>query len=100
MIQTIKAQDDKVASKIRIETVKNKCAPPFKQCEVIIRFGEGIDRIHSVIQQALEQKILTRKGAWFHYKEENIAQGADNMRALLKEDDGLFHEIESKLKKR
>jgi len=97
MIQTIKSQDDKVASKIRVETVKNKCATPAKQCEVIIRFGEGIDRIHSVIQQALEQKILDKKGGWFSYNEKNIANGADNMRLLLKEDTGLLQEIELKL---
>ncbi|UUD37082.1 recombinase protein, RecA [Mycoplasmopsis californica] len=83
---------------IRMKVVKNKLAAPFKTVDSEIIYSLGINKIGEVVQLALEQNILQRKGAWYAYKEENIAQGMANLIVVLKENTKMYDEILSLIK--
>lgn len=72
-----------VANKTKIKCIKNKVAPPFKECEVEIRYGEGIDITSDLLDRAAEANIINKSGAWYSYKEEKIGQGSAQTREWL-----------------
>ena len=96
-IETLKVGGEMVGSRTRAKVVKNKIAPPFKEAEFDIMYGEGISRVGELIDLAVKADVMQKSGAWFYYGEMRLGQGRDNVKELLKNDDRLRNEIESKL---
>jgi recombination protein RecA len=93
----IKDGDTIVGSKHRARVVKNKVAPPYKQAEFDIIFGEGIDIVGGIIDIATEKNIIQKSGSWYSYGENKLGQGRDAVKQLLKDNPDLLAEINSKL---
>jgi len=96
-ISTLKLGDQVIGSRTRVKVVKNKVAPPFKEVEFDILYGEGISRTGDVLDLAVERNIVDKSGAWFSYGKERIGQGRENSRTWLKEHPEVLAEIEGKL---
>ena len=96
-IETLKVNGEMVGSRTRAKVVKNKIAPPFKEAEFDIMYGEGISRVGELIDIADKADVMQKSGAWFYYGETRLGQGRDNVKELLKSDDRLRNEIEAKL---
>ncbi len=96
-IATLKQGDQIIGSRTRVKVVKNKVAPPFKEVEFDILYGEGISRTGDVLDMAVERSIVEKSGAWFSYGKERIGQGRENSRTWLKEHPEVLAEIEEKL---
>jgi recombination protein RecA len=94
----IKKGEEVVGSETRVKVVKNKVAPPFKQAEFDILYGEGISREGEIIELGVLHKIVEKSGAWYSYKGEKIGQGKDNSREYLKEHKDVAAEIEAKVR--
>jgi len=84
-IETIKQGNDMVGNRTRIKVVKNKVAPPFKQAEIDIMYGEGISREGSLVDIGVEMEIVQKSGAWFSYNGERLGQGRENAKQFLKD---------------
>ncbi|MEQ1719492.1 MAG: recombinase RecA [Nitrosomonas sp.] len=95
---SIKKGEEVIGNETRVKVVKNKVAPPFKQADFDILYGEGISRESEVIELGVLHKIIDKAGAWYAYKGEKIGQGKDNVRDYLKEHKELAHEIEQKIR--
>ena len=96
-IATIKQGDQVVGSRTRVKVVKNKVAPPYKEAEFDILYGEGISRTGDVLDLAVDKGIVDKSGAWFSYNKERIGQGRENSRQFLKDNPEMLAEIEGKL---
>jgi recombination protein RecA len=94
----IKKGDEVIGSETRVKVVKNKVAPPFKQAEFDILYGEGISREGEIIELGTNMKLVEKSGAWYSYKGEKIGQGKDNAREYLKEHPEISGEIEAKIR--
>ena len=94
----IKKGEEVIGSETRAKVVKNKVAPPFKQANFDILYGEGISREGEIIELGVEQKIIDKSGAWYSYGKERIGQGKDNTRDYLKEHAELANEIDAKIR--
>jgi recombination protein RecA len=94
----IKVGDRSVGNRVVVRIVKNKLAPPFRDANFDIYFGEGISHEGEVLDIAVENSIISKSGAWFSYGDERIGQGRDNARAFLKENRDLLTEIETKVR--
>ena len=97
-IGAIKRGEEVVGSETRVKVVKNKVAPPFKQTEFDILYGEGISREGEIIELGVLNKIVDKSGAWYAYNGEKIGQGKDNSREYLKEHPEIAREIEAKIR--
>jgi recombination protein RecA len=97
-IQTEKDGDDAVGNRTRVKVVKNKCAPPLRQCEFSIEFGKGISRVGELIDLGVEAKIIAKSGAWYKYGNRQLGQGKDKAGHVLLGDPDLAGEIESKIR--
>jgi len=97
-IGAIKDGDRVVGNRTRVKVVKNKCAPPFRETEFDIMYGEGISREGDLIDIASNNNVVEKSGAWFSYKGERLGQGRDNVKKLLKENTGLRDRIEHDVK--
>lgn len=97
--ETLKAGGEVVGSRTRIKVVKNKIAPPFKEAEFDIMFGEGISREGDILDLAAELSIINKSGAWYAYNGEKIGQGRDNAKKYLKENPAVFEEIDAAVRK-
>lgn len=97
-VENLKQGTDVVGSRTRVKVVKNKVAPPFKQAEFDIMYGEGISREGSVLDVAVNNDIVLKSGAWFSYGDTRIGQGRENAKQYLKDNPELTKEIESKLR--
>jgi len=95
---TIKKGDEVVGSETRCKVVKNKVAPPFKQANFDILYGEGISREGEIIDLGVEAKIVDKAGAWYSYNGSKIGQGKDNTREYLKANPAIAREIENKVR--
>jgi recombination protein RecA len=84
-IETLKEGTEAVGNRVRVKIVKNKVAPPFKQAEFDIAYGEGISWEGSVLDVALDKKIITKSGSYFSYGDERLGQGRTNVKAFLAE---------------
>src|SRR5678815_1927822 len=98
-IASIKDGDQIIGGRTRVKVVKNKVAPPFRQAEFDINYGEGISRAGELIDLGLEAKIVDKSGAWLSYGDLRIGQGRENAKQFLKENPELAAEIEGKLRK-
>jgi recombination protein RecA len=94
----IKRGDEVIGSETRVKVVKNKVAPPFKQAEFDILYGEGISREGEIIELGSNLKLVEKAGAWYSYKGEKIGQGKDNARDYLKEHPEVADEIDAKIR--
>lgn len=94
----IKKGDETIGSETRVKVVKNKVAPPFKQADFDILYGEGISRESEIIELGVHHKLIDKAGAWYAYNGEKIGQGKDNVRDYLKEHPKMAQEIEQKIR--
>jgi recombination protein RecA len=99
-IETLKDGQDAVGSRTRVKVVKNKVAPPFKQAEFDIMWGQGISREGSLIDLGVEQGIVRKAGAWYTYDSDQLGQGKENARSFLRDNPDLADEIEKKIKEK
>ena len=97
-IGAIKDGDKVVGNRTRVKVVKNKCAPPFRESEFDIMYGEGISREGDLLDLASNHNIVEKSGAWFSYKGERLGQGRDNVKNMLKENRELLERIEADVK--
>lgn len=97
-IGAIKDGDRVVGNRTRVKVVKNKCAPPFRETEFDILYGEGISKEGDLIDLAVAQNVVEKSGAWFSYKTERLGQGRENVRNLLRENTELRDRIEADVK--
>jgi recombination protein RecA len=98
-IGAIKEGDEATGNRVRVKVVKNKVAPPFKQAEFDIMYGDGISREGLLIDLGVEQRIVDKSGAWFSYAEDRLGQGRENTRTFLKENPDIADAIERDLRK-
>ncbi len=99
-IGAIKKGDEVVGNQTRVKVVKNKMAPPFKQAEFEILYGEGISREGEIIDLGVAEGIVDKSGAWYSYNGDRIGQGKENARQFLKENPDMAAEIEGQLRAR
>jgi len=97
-IGAIKKGDEVIGSETRVKVVKNKVAPPFRQAEFDILYGEGISREGEIIELGVAHKIIDKAGAWYSYGKDRIGQGKDNTRDYLKQHPEVAQEIEGKIR--
>ena len=97
-IETLKDGTDMVGNRTRVKVVKNKMAPPFKQAEFDILYGQGISREGSLIDLGVEHGIVRKAGAWFTYESDQLGQGKENARNYLKRNPEVAAEIERRLR--
>ncbi len=97
-IGAIKQGDEIIGSETRVKVVKNKVAPPFKQAEFDILYGEGVSREGEIITLGVKEGIIDKSGAWYSYGSDRIGQGKDNVRNFLKEHPEMAAEIEGKIR--
>ncbi|RRD61920.1 recombinase RecA [Leucobacter sp. OH1287] len=96
-VQTLKDGQNAVGNRTRVKVVKNKMAPPFKQAEFDIIYGEGISREGSLIDLGVEEGIIKKSGAWFTYNGDQLGQGMEKARNFLKTNEAVATEIEQKI---
>ena len=97
-IGAIKDKDNIIGNQTRVKVVKNKMAPPFKQVEFDIMYGEGISKVGEIIDHAVEAEIINKSGSWFSYEGTKLGQGRDSVKNLLKDNPELMETLETKLK--
>src|SRR5574341_1160854 len=97
-IGSIKKGEEVIGSETRAKVVKNKVAPPFRQAEFDILYGEGISREGEIVELGTAHRVLDKTGAWYTYGKERIGQGKDNARDFLKENPRIAQEIEAKIR--
>jgi recombination protein RecA len=97
-IENLKDGTDVVGSRTRVKVVKNKVAPPFRQCEFDIMYGKGISKEGSLLDVGVDLEMVKKSGAWFTYEGEQLGQGKENARAFLAEHIDVRDEIESKVR--
>ena len=98
-IGAIKDGDVVVGGRTRVKIVKNKMAPPFREAEVDMMYGEGVSREGDLIDLAVERKIIDKSGAWFSYGGERLGQGRENVKVFLKEHTDIRQNIEDRVRK-
>ncbi|MFE9745824.1 recombinase RecA [Actinosynnema sp. NPDC091369] len=99
-IETLKDGGEPVGNRTRVKVVKNKVAPPFKQAEFDILYGQGISREGSLIDMGVDQGILRKSGAWYTYEGDQLGQGKENARKFLRENPDVANEIEKRIKEK
>ncbi len=99
-IETLKDGAAAVGNRTRAKIVKNKVAPPFKQAEFDIVYGEGISREGSLIDVGVEQGLIKKSGAWYTYEADQLGQGKENVRNFLRDNPDLADEIEKRIKEK
>jgi recombination protein RecA len=97
-VETIKQGNDMVGNRTRIKVVKNKVAPPFKQADIDIMYGEGISREGSIVDLATELDIINKSGAWYSYDNERLGQGRENAKQFLKDHPNIASIIENRFR--
>ena len=99
-IGAIKDGDRVVGNRTRVKVAKNKVAPPFRECEFDIMYGEGISREGDLIDLAVVQRVIEKSGAWFSYKGERLGQGRENAKQTLKDNKELLKKIDNEVKEK
>ena len=89
-----------IGSETRVKVVKNKVAPPFRQCEFEILYGEGTSREGEIIELGVAQNLIDKSGAWYSYNGDRIGQGKENVRQFLRDNPTIANEIDRQLRER
>ena len=97
-IEALKQSGETIGNRTRVKVVKNKIAPPFKEAEFDIIFGEGISTVGDILDLAADAGIVNKSGAWYAYEENKIGQGRENTKQYLKEHTEMLQEIEQKVR--
>jgi len=96
----IKDGEEAVGNRVKVKVVKNKVAPPFRNAEFDIIFGEGISKIGEIIDMGVEMGIVQKSGSWFSYNSDKLGQGREQVKTLLKDNPQLADEIEAKIREK
>ena len=99
-IETLKDGTEPVGNRTRVKVVKNKVAPPFKQAEFDILYGEGISREGGILDMAVEEGFVRKSGAWYTHDGDQLGQGKENARKYLRDNAGLADELERQIKEK
>jgi recombination protein RecA len=99
-IGAIKKGEEVIGSQTRVKVVKNKVAPPFRQCEFDIIYNEGISKEGELVDIGAESGIVDKTGAWYSFNKERIGQGKDNARQFLKDNPDIAAEIEKRIREK
>ncbi|MEF8824099.1 MAG: recombinase RecA [Desulfohalobiaceae bacterium] len=97
-IQTLKDKDEVYGNRVKVKVVKNKVAPPFREAQFDVLYGQGISREGELLDLAVEQGIVDKSGSWYAFGSERLGQGRDNVRAYLQENPETLNVVEDKLK--
>ena len=97
-IGAIKERDEVVGNQTRVKVVKNKLAPPFKQVEFDIMYGEGVSKIGELIDLGVKAGVVEKSGAWFSYDSQRIGQGRENAKTFLKQNPDIAAKIETAMR--
>ncbi|EOH8059375.1 recombinase RecA [Campylobacter jejuni] len=92
-VATLKQNEEPIGNRVKVKVVKNKVAPPFRQAEFDMMFGEGLSREGELIDYGVKLDIVDKSGAWFSYKDKKLGQGRENSKAFLKENPEIADEI-------
>jgi recombination protein RecA len=98
-IASIKDGDVVVGGRTRVKVVKNKVAPPFREAEFDVMYGEGISKTGDLLDLAVEKRIVEKSGAWFAYNGERLGQGRENVKQYMKDNPEIFKSIDEKVRK-
>jgi len=99
-IGAVKKGEEIIGSETRVKVVKNKVAPPFRQCEFEILYGEGTSREGEIIELGVAQNLIDKSGAWYSYNGDRIGQGKENVRQFLRDNPAIADEIDKQLRER
>jgi len=99
-IGAIKKADEVIGNETRVKVVKNKVAPPFRQAEFDILYGEGISRLGEILELGVQAGFVEKSGAWYAYKKDRIGQGKDNAREYLREHPEIASELEARIREK
>lgn len=94
----VASNDSVIGSRVRVKVAKNKMAPPFRQAEFDIMYGQGISKVGDIIDLAVEQKLIEKSGTWYSYGDSRLGQGRENVKAFLLENPKIMDELERKIK--
>jgi recombination protein RecA len=97
-IGSIKDKEDMVGNQVRVKVVKNKVAPPFKEVEFDIMYGEGISKVGELVDIGVKLGLIDKSGSWFSYEGQKIGQGKENVKNFLKENPSIADKIESQIR--
>ncbi len=97
-VSTLKERDEAIGNSVRVKVVKNKVAPPFKQVEFDIMFGEGISKMGELIDLGVKANVVDKSGAWFSYDSQRLGQGRENSKQFLRDNPDLAARIESSIR--
>ena len=97
-IGALKNRDEIVGNQTRVKVVKNKLAPPFREVEFDILYGEGVSKVGELIDLGVKAGIVEKSGAWFSYNSQRLGQGRENSKQFLRENEALSNEIEAAIR--
>ena len=97
-IGAIKERDEVIGNQTRVKVVKNKLAPPFKQVEFDIMYGEGVSKVGELIDLGVKAGVVEKSGAWFSYDSQRIGQGRENAKQFLKDNPDMAAKIEAQVR--
>jgi recombination protein RecA len=96
----IKDGDEAVGNHVKVKVVKNKVAPPFRQAEFDIIYGEGISKVGEIIDMGVELGIVQKSGSWFSYNNDKLGQGRESVKQLMLDNPEMAAEIENKIREK
>ena len=96
----IKDGDEAVGNRVKVKVVKNKVAPPFRNAEFDIIFGEGISKVGEILDLGVEMNIVQKSGSWFSYDGNKLGQGREAVKTLLHDNPGMAAELETKIREK
>jgi recombination protein RecA len=96
-IQTLKDKDEVYGNRVRVKVVKNKVAPPFREAQYDILYGQGISREGEILDLGVDYNVIDKSGSWFAFGSERLGQGKENVRAFLQENTDIRQQIEDAL---
>jgi recombination protein RecA len=97
-VSTLKERDEPIGNSVRVKVVKNKVAPPFKQVEFDIMFGEGISKVGELIDLGVKAGIVEKSGAWFSYDSQRLGQGRENAKQFMRDNPDIANKIETSIR--